>query len=229
MVPTVPNEGSISKSKLSKENSVRLVEFKSKPLISTLFDQSVSQDPTGASSILGKSHFNFKPMDENNNHGNFTNKNIEEETTTEKDSIFKRKLQRFKAIRMMSSPSRSIETDEESYIKDLENVKTIKKNNNSNQLMRNFLIDNMTDYYNSFIKRDLKYEQGKKDYSNVDFDSEEDNFYDTDNDDIAYRKKMNRFDRLFKGRLKRSRSLEFDVGTKDIDIQPIPKGKKIKF
>ena len=71
-------------------------------------------------------------------------------------------------------------------------------------LLRNFLIDNMTDYYNHFIKKDIN-------ISDQDFCQNEhstSNPVTTESNEID--KKEGRLDRIFKGNLKRSKSLELN-------------------
>lgn len=100
-------------------------------------------------------------------------------------------LNRFKVLRMLSSPSRPVALEQEI-------------------LSRNFLIDNMTDYYNNFIKKDINY----KDFLDSHEDEEDDEDEITqesrllDNLAMGNRKEDRFVNKLFRTRLKRSKSLE---------------------
>lgn len=128
---------------------------------------------------------------------------------------------KLKTLRMMSTPSRLVECDKEL------------DNDQQNQiLLRNFLIDNMTDYYNNFIKKDIKIEDlsGQHFCERVNETSQVNpvsmGSYETD-------KKESRFDKIFKGKLKRSKSLEINKHFNNTNILPskecniLPKGKTI--
>lgn len=77
-------------------------------------------------------------------------------------------------------------------------------------LSRNFLIDNMTDYYNNFIKKDINY----KDFLDSHEDEEDDEDEITqerrllDNETMENRKEDRFVNKLLRTRLKRSKSLE---------------------
>lgn len=134
-----------------------------------------------------------RTSDENNNSRLTVNSNL----TTKKSN-----LNRLKAIRMLSSPSRTVEC-EESIFHDQQSQR-------NEILSRNFLIDNMTDYYNNFIKKDIKFEDfyEKDKVRKLNHDSDDESYSDSVSLDD---KKENRFiDKWFKDHLKRSKSLELN-------------------
>ena len=64
---------------------------------------------------------------------------------------------KLKTIRMLSSPSCSLEIEEDDGFEPQSDANLV--------LSRNFLIDNMTDYYNNFIMKEINFESfNKKDY-----------------------------------------------------------------
>jgi hypothetical protein len=85
---------------------------------------------------------------------------------------------------MLSSPSRPVDCEPEQEQQAV--------------LSRNFLIDNMTDYYNNFIKKDINYE---------DFVGGEDE-EDEEEEDREEARREGRLVNKLRARLKRSKSLE---------------------
>jgi hypothetical protein len=170
LIPTVPIESvsSSTRSKLSKENnSVRLLKFDNKrhPHLSTIFNNSHA--------IINSDSTIVTSSDENNN----TKSEKKSSVNTEELSAIKTKLKKLKPMRMLSTPATTGSHDSDPEI-----------------LSRNFLIDNMTDYYNNFIKKDST------------------NVYCAEENETEMKKenKTSRFERLFNRveNLKRSKSLE---------------------
>lgn len=192
IIPAVPVESfsSSTRSKISKESgSVRLLAYK-------------QQKPHLASIFNNKNLFESKPIpDENNNKIWFETSESkteilvktppENKAVIEENSI-KMRLKKLKAIRMLSAPQTTPD--------------------NEQILSRNFLIDNMTDYYNNFIKKETVY---------------------CDDDQLNKREsKSSRFERLFNKveQLKRSKSLELNntIIEENSDGSKSPDGNELK-
>ena len=147
---------------------------------------------------FNNNHLDLKLSDESNNHSN-----------------------KLKTIRMLSSPSCSLEVEEDDGFEPQQDANLV--------LSRNFLIDNMTDYYNNFIKKEINFESfNKNDYDGYDDDDDEDECNKEATKQLAacnqnesfsdVSKKESRFDKIFKGRLKRSKSLEIGSSRSNLPI-----------
>lgn len=171
-----------------------------------------SNDPftkNTASNIRNYSSITKHNSDENNN----------ELENNKADALAHLSAGRVKALRMISSPAHSFETQD--------TMIDHEKFSQDQVLSRNFLIDNMTDYYNNFIKKDINIEDLRKSSHHGVLDSDINHifmahdYYENSSGD----KKESRFDKLF--RLKRSKSLEISskAGSSMNDATKM-KGKK---
>ncbi len=173
-----------------------------KPNSSRSSSSSLNQQPT----CVAKHNLS----DENNNEDHLNDNN------ESNSRLVPLRNNRQKALRMLSSPAQSVEIEEN----------TQQEMNDQALLSRNFLIDNMTDYYNNFIKKDIKIEDLRKgsrgslesDIKNI---CQESGYEDLD-------KKESRFDKLF--RLKRSKSLEINTTTSSsLDLADNNKGRNLEL
>jgi len=143
--------------------------------------------------------------DENNNEDNLDDNN---ESNNRLNPL---RNTRHKALRMVSSPAQSVEVVEN----------TEQALNDQTLLSRNFLIDNMTDYYNNFIKKDIRIEDLRRN-SRGSLDSDI-NSTCQENSFEGLLKKESRFDKIFK--LKRSKSLDINTTTSSsLDLPEKNKG-----
>lgn len=140
-----------------------------------------------------------------------TNQSNELVPGREARSTANKPLNRFKVLRMLSSPSRPVALEQEI-------------------LSRNFLIDNMTDYYNNFIKKDINYKDFLDSHENDDEDDEDEMTQESnllDNESLENRKEDRFVNKLFRTRLKRSKSLE--IKPNQTWVIQIPKSITIIF